>query len=86
MYKYESDFKLLAAPFDVSVDAAELVRMELVDLQCNCLFMCKFYDSNDDIFTFYQNYHPGQHFPELRKHCGKLCLAVHSQVSDYSQK
>ena len=34
--KYNFDFKLLAAPLDVYVDAAaELVKMELVDLQCN---------------------------------------------------
>ena len=36
--KHKSDFKLLAAPFDVSVDdASEVVQMELVDLQCNDL-------------------------------------------------
>ena len=72
--KYKSDFKLLAAPFDVSVDdAPELVQMEMVDLQSNGLLMSKFRDCEDDIVTFYQKYLPEQQFPELRKHAKKFC-------------
>ena len=68
------NLKLLAAPFDVSVDdAGELVQMELVDLQCNELLRSKFRDCVDDIVTFYQKYLPEQQFPELHKHAKKFC-------------
>ncbi|KAI6657074.1 General transcription factor II-I repeat domain-containing protein 2-like [Oopsacas minuta] len=64
----------LQAPFDVSVDeAAELVQMELVDLQYNDLLKSKFRDCEDDISTFYQKYLTEQQFPELRKHAKKFC-------------
>ncbi|KAI6647823.1 hypothetical protein LOD99_8410 [Oopsacas minuta] len=72
--KYKSDFRLLVASFDVSVDeAAELVQMKLVDLQCNDLLKSKFRDCEDDIITFYQKYLTEQQFPELRKHATKFC-------------
>ncbi|KAI6656247.1 hypothetical protein LOD99_11318, partial [Oopsacas minuta] len=72
--KYKSDFRLLAAPFDVSVDeAAELEQMELVNLQCNDLLKSKFRDCEDDTITFYQKYLTEQQFPELRKHAKKFC-------------